>query len=368
MSISHPAPNNPQEIERGWLEETLRGSAEESLVLEDFEWESIGQGKGFVGQLARLRLTGRGVPASLIAKFPSADPQLRALCQRYRLFEREVRFYREMATSVALQTPFVYCAEGGDEFGVLLLEDLSARGMVAADNDKGATAVQAATTLCQLARAQAEYWGPPSGRLPSWLPRFDTHAEHNQQTFQKLWQPFLAAASILAPEHGFSDLFIELGESFSTSVADFRRRLARPPQTLVHGDFRLDNLFYSPDAADLTVIDWQIVQCGCGLLDVAHFLCGSLEPEQRRKSERGLLELYHQTLCAHGVRDYSFARCLHEYRLALLYVFSRMVAAGAMLGFGSREGRAYFATGIARREAAFVDHDLVGLIREGLAT
>ena len=46
------------------------------------------------------------------------------------------------------------------------------------------------------------------------------------------------------------------------------------PHTIIHGDYRLDNLFFGTDESDyeLAVIDWQIASRGGAAYDVAYFI------------------------------------------------------------------------------------------------
>ena len=55
--------------------------------------------------------------------------------------------------------------------------------------------------------------------------------------------------------------------------------------TVVHNDFRLDNMLFS-DAADrapLTVVDWQTVGLGRGPGDIAYFLGSSFPDAATRR-------------------------------------------------------------------------------------
>lgn len=60
-----------------------------------------------------------------------------------------------------------------------------------------------------------------------------------------------------------------------------RRVLARRTQTLVHNDFRLDNLFLGLPDAPLAVVDRQLLLRGPGPVDAAYFLCWCLRVEDR---------------------------------------------------------------------------------------
>ena len=45
------------------------------------------------------------------------------------------------------------------------------------------------------------------------------------------------------------------------------------PQTFVHNDFRLDNIFFTPDEGPI-VIDWQLAGRSRGTQDVSYLLSG----------------------------------------------------------------------------------------------
>ena len=79
--------------------------------------------------------------------------------------------------------------------------------------------------------------------------------------------------------------------------------LTKPPWTIVHCDFRLENLFFdvTEDASSLAVIDWQMASRGCGVYDVAYLMGFGLLPEQRKASEMDTLTTYHETLVGNGV-------------------------------------------------------------------
>lgn len=55
--------------------------------------------------------------------------------------------------------------------------------------------------------------------------------------------------------------------------------LSRAPVTIVHGDFRLDNMFFGTATGGLpfAVVDWQLIKRGRGVIDVAYFLAWSIE-------------------------------------------------------------------------------------------
>jgi aminoglycoside phosphotransferase (APT) family kinase protein len=80
------------------------------------------------------------------------------------------------------------------------------------------------------------------------------------------------------------------------------------PFSLVHGDYRLDNLMFGADGA-VTALDWQTLTIGPPLQDVAYFLGTSVEPAIRRLHEEQILRRYHSSLVDEGVRDFDWDRC-----------------------------------------------------------
>jgi len=106
--VEHP--RQFADITPAWLTSVLRdGGSVRAASVTGIAVEPIGVGVGFLGQLARLRLTydrpEAGAPASVIGKFPTLDPGGRQICQMFRFYEREVLFYRELARHVPVRVP-----------------------------------------------------------------------------------------------------------------------------------------------------------------------------------------------------------------------------------------------------------------------
>ena len=74
----------------------------------------IGAGTGMMAELARLTLTYSGdsglAPKTLVAKFSSQNPTNREISMSYNLYERETRFFQEVAPNIQTTTPAVYFA------------------------------------------------------------------------------------------------------------------------------------------------------------------------------------------------------------------------------------------------------------------
>ena len=92
--------------------------------------------------------------------------------------------------------------------------------------------------------------------------------------------------------------------------------MARPrgPQTVVHADFRLDNMLFTPGDPSPVVVDYQTIGWGSGAYDLAYFVGGSLEPEVRAADVDVLVTGYHEALGDHGVTGYTLDELRADYR------------------------------------------------------
>ena len=112
-------PATPDELTPEWLGERIGTS------IDSIEVQPIGVGEGFMGQLARVVVSSDdpSAPESLILKLPTADPGGRAIGEMMRVWEREHRFYSEVAPSISVRVPRAYVNEADPP--CLILEDLA---------------------------------------------------------------------------------------------------------------------------------------------------------------------------------------------------------------------------------------------------
>ena len=163
------------------------------------------------------------------------------------------------------------------------------------------------------------------------------------------------------------DSILGIGERLGLNIVNVRERAAEPSQTIVHGDFRLDNMFFASQdgGAPFTVVDWQLIHRDRGVYDVAWFLSGCLEPEMRKSAEMGLLKLYQSTLEENGVQGYGIEQCVEDYRLSLLSCLMVGVIAGAAADISAERGFVLFELIMQRMASAIVDHDAAELLPKG---
>jgi len=301
----------PSDLTAAWLTAAIGAG-----TVADFAVERIGTGQ--MSECYRVRLTyadgpaGPGRPESVVLKVAATDPMSRQTGLALGLYEREVRFYADIAPRLGGPIAPCYHAAVDTTTGAfdLLLGD--AGPAVVGDEIAGATAEQARLGVVELGRLHGPLLGDPALADAPWLNR-------DSPLNQAMIAPLYA---------GFIDRYgdqIENGHRMVCErlVASFDGYLAQESdpgrlQGLVHGDYRLDNMLFGTAGADrpLTVVDWQTVSWGPALTDLAYFLGCALSTPDRREHYDALLRAYHEALgpaapvtladVADGVRRQSF--------------------------------------------------------------
>ncbi|CAM3272717.1 phosphotransferase [Mycobacterium intermedium] len=278
----------PDDLTTSWLTSVIGAG-----TVSDFAVERIGTGQ--MSDCYRIRLTyaddhaDHTRPGSVVLKVAATDPVSRQTGLAMGLYEREVRFYRDIAPRLPGPIAPCYHAAVDTATGVfdLLLGD--AGPATVGDEIAGATAEQAILAVTELGRMQGPLLGDAALADAPWLNR---DSPLNQAMISGLYAGFLERyADQIAPEHR---------EVCERLVAAFDAYAGRDPgiQGLVHGDYRLDNMLFGTPEADrpLTVVDWQTVSWGAALIDLAYFLGGSLPTPDRRAHYDNLLAAYHRAL------------------------------------------------------------------------
>ncbi len=258
-------------------------------------------GTGQVGENVRYTLTwpdGIEGPASVVGKFPSPDPTSRETAAATGSYLKEVGFYRDLQATVEIPTPRIHFL--GEDLGanrfLLLMDDISPAEQ--GDQLLGCSEARAEAAVDALIGLHAPRWDDPTLNDVEWLSPRD--AARGVE--------LAALYEVLFP--GFADRYGDrLGAEVVATGARFGPRLAAwfsafdTPTTLVHGDYRLDNMLFAtgPGPAPLTVVDWQTAAIGHGPADLAYFLGAGLLPEQRRTVEAALVDRYEAGLGAAGI-------------------------------------------------------------------
>jgi hypothetical protein len=359
MTTTLEIPSGLQALTPDWLTRALKQNGViNSASVVSFDTKIIGAGAGFMGELGQVKpqydKTEPGAPRSLVAKLPAAAPENREVAMFFRFYEREVRFYEEIAEKVELRTPRRYYSAFEPETGdyVLLLEDLAPAKV--GDQLAGCTVKQAELCIRELAKFHAAWWDNPALDKLAWMPSIadDWYIESVEQGYTDAWEPFAEHFG-----HHLSPSLHRVAQEFVKHVGPMMREFGAAPRTIVHGDYRLDNLFFATPAGgpELAVIDWQITSRARGVFDVAYFTAGTLPPGERRSAERELLTMYHDILIERGVRGYDFGQCWEDYRRSVLFLLVYSVISMGSIDMANERGVELFTTILKRTLAAITD-------------
>jgi len=355
-------PDLASDIDARWLNSVLRESGRGLPPVASLEMQRIGEGVGVLSEIYRLKLRyADGVdagPSSLVVKIPPPVQPIRDLAASYGFYQREVTFYRDLASQVPMRSAVCYAAEfdPATQNFVLVLEDVC--NAAPGDQIAGLTLEQVRAAVDALAALHASWWGRPElEALESVVQPFGMAPYHEfSARHGAAWDsfhPFL--------KDRISPRMMEVGEKMSTWLDALIEEVLNGPRTLCHGDFRADNLMFETardGSASLIVLDWQILTQGAGAFDLGYMMSGSVAPELRRAHEMELLRGYHAKLLAGGVKDYDFDQCLLDYRRALLIGFTYAVQGGAPSDMSVPRMNALI-TAMARRcDEAMQDHGL----------
>jgi hypothetical protein len=235
----------------------------------------------------------------------------------------EARFYKLFGGVRDLPAPRCFFADWDDdaagEQGLVILEDLVPLGGEFGTSGQSLSEDTMASALAEMARLHGATWASPeldrqpwllTGTAPTtagddyWTLMRDYVGRHNEKPEHLAVLPAWASKD---PQR-MHDAFRQLCER---EIAD------RSPLCLVHGDAHIGNSYLRRDGARMW-FDWQIVRKARPWRDVAYFMVGSLDIEQRRTSERALVRHYCDEMSRQGVA-LDFDSAWDDYRRWILW-------------------------------------------------
>lgn len=315
-------------------------------------------GTGQMGRSARFALSWSdpaGRPATIVAKFPTDDPTARTTGFENGSYAKEYLFYSELHETVDVRAPAIWAAryEADVPDFVFVMEDLD--GSVQGDQFRGLDVDEAALAVEQAVALHAPRWGDDALDRLFTDPTVD-RAELLAGYYMAMIDPALER---LAPhlDEGCVGVARDLAPLISTWIAG-----TETPATLVHMDFRPDNFLFAatPDAPPLVIVDWQTINYGLAMNDVAYMIGGSFEPDARSEVEHDLVEEYRSRIVAAGV-PYQRDACWHDYRVGSVWGVVMSIIA-TILAEQTERGDRMLGTMLRRHAHHAIDLDAIALL------
>ena len=349
-----PIPETPADITAEWVGAAL------GLPVTSIESRPIGVGVGLLGDLVRVIPTYKAAdgPPSIIVKLPTHAAANKAIGMAFQFYEREVRFFQEVAPTARVRTPHVFhsAMDVANERFVLVLEDLCDYEL--ADQVTGMSVDQATRAVQAIAPFHAQWWETAELAALDWMPTADHPITmQSAQMYKDAWEHFVDKWAHVIPAGG-----LEVGAAVRDAFEGMLVQLARPPRTITHTDFRGDNLFFGNN--EVAVIDWQLTTRSGGAYDVAYLLAQSMDAELRRANDRDILRAWYERLCQAGVTDFTFEQAIDDYAAGILVCLVIPVNAGADIDLGNERGEALVRALCERGFSAALDVDWQGVLQK----
>jgi len=314
-----PLPLTAAEIDSAWLTSALRSRAPGVTVLASGITEII------AGTCTKIRVrlemdeAGRraGIPERVILK-GGFEPHSR---DYYFMHVMEARAYDEVLPVLKLPSPACYFAATDDERqqGIVILEDLRARGVRFCDPLVPQTRPQVTRRLTELARFHARTWNSaelgPGGRW-HWLKEPLTRG---YSYFSRFLQPEVWKRHVAAPQAAAASVYFHDPAWMSDALERLVVLAARLPHAVLHGDTHLGNLYIDTDGTpgffDPQPHRWP------AMLETTYHIGGALDPMDRRRWEVDLLAHYLDELRRNGVEPPALDEALSQYAAFLAFGF-----------------------------------------------
>lgn len=354
-------PQTEAELTAAWFTEALSGAGRVQSV----RTEEIGADIGFIGKVYRCHLDWDGdssgeQPSSVIVKIPTDNDVNFATGEAAQLYEREITAYRHFRDDLGVTVPeHLYSEMDPDpapwaERPLLFLVDKLPLGgvnrtldfllklgmrdkrryiLVISDIDDARPPSQADGGSLDDAHAALKVLA--AWHAKNWMCTDLVAKHHRLWSISRAHRVFQAryvqnrpgfvekTAGIVKPE--MMARLDEIQERLPAIVAE----LSAAPWTLLHGDYRLDNVLFR-DNGELVVLDLQLLAHGRPAVDVAYFITTALEAKHSTE-EQALLRTYHDALVAEGVTDLDFDTLVAECELAKELFAHRFISASDIL-------------------------------------
>ena len=315
-------PSTPEQLTSDWLSDKL------GHPITNFEVEAFGEGAGIIGMVTRVHLTTQTGPATVIAKFPSAVAENRAVAATYNMYGREIQFYTEIAPTINLRVPDCYHTEfdAQDQSFVILMEDL--QGWQIGDQVKGCSVQQTHSVIAGIATLHAS----------TWQTDIDLISHNNPGQRDGMIAGFGVGWPVV--QEKFADLIPDkaqqIGDKVANNVAQLLEQMTQPPICISHADLRLDNIFFRND--EIALVDWQSVCTSAPEQDLAYFVTQSLSTQVRNAED--WVAIYHQELSHNGVANYPLETCRRRYKISAVYLLCYAVIISGTLDLANERGMA----------------------------
>jgi hypothetical protein len=344
-------PRTPVDITPAWFREHL------GWDVTDVQVHEIGAGIGVSSAVYRAHLTGADVPETVVVKLTAVDPNAAFTSTVLRMYIREAKFFNELSDAMPVRVPAGHYGAVSDDGGdfVVVMEDLVGNRML--DQTGHLDDADAEAAVDNLAVWHSNWWNRTDGMCESGLAvalADPIYPAMLPGLFDEGWAKLNASGGCVPPEP-----LQPVGPRFGGAVEGLLRQLSEGPTTLLHGDYRTDNMMFAPDGT-VILMDFQLIGVGAAAYDLAYFIGSCLEVDAAR--ERELYRRWIDGLVAAGVPDSDLVDMWDKYRIASLFCLVYPAVASRGMDLEVPRERELANVMLSRQARAAVDLDWMSLL------
>lgn len=308
------------DLDEAWFTEMLRsdGVLDGGTSVASVSLAPFGSAESMMSALHRATLAYDGptdAPTSLIVKLASASERQRFVAGLFKFYEREIRYYDELAAESGVRSPRCHLAamHATEPDFVLVLQEVV--GCRAIDQIEGVGLDDAIIVLQTLADLHAAFWDRDFGSLAETFMPMNAPTMHGiiPAVFKEDWANARDRVAAMVPPE-----VLALGDRHE-SVASQMLEEMTGPNTLVHADCRSDNLLFDDDG--IIVLDFQLAAICHGMCDVSYFISQSVSAHVTAGHVDELIAAYLDRLAGHGIA-LDLEDAMRPYRASLLFFLS----------------------------------------------
>ena len=287
-----------------------------------------------------------GIPERVILK-GGFEPHSRIM---HYMHGQEVHAYADVLPHTPLRFPRCWFAQysQGAQQGIVIMDDLVARGVEFCHPQRPQTPEQVARRLTMLARHHAMTWH--SAAAFPWATNVFDSTYFDTVLVPDVWQGYVSSARGAAASVCFHDL--DWMKDALVRMGRFARSL---PSPLIHGDTHLGNLYIDTDG-EPGFFD-SLPHLAPAMYEICYHVTGALDVPVRRQQERALVGHYRDELIRCNVDAPSLEDFMHQFGVFLANGYAIF-----LVNASEFQPEAINTAYTARFSSAMLDHDTIGLI------
>ncbi len=247
------------------------------------------------------------------------ETKLSIMAKKLGLYERENYFYDAISKYVNVHTPLFYGLIKDNDLNIIgiLMENLYSSGKYTLNLNLNKEPIEISLgVINELAKLHSKYWNKdikkafPELKLhndPLFNPCWTNFIQDNWNTFKDNWSNILTEKQL------------SIANNIKNRFSSIQQHLSNRNLTLIHGDVKSPNLFYSVDKNYKPVfLDWQYVAIGKGVQDMIFFLIESFDLDNIKINFPLFKNYYYKKLLEYGVH-YTFDDYEQDIQNAVCY-------------------------------------------------